>query len=248
MKNFVFKLDKNIEIVYKSIFIKSLNAIVISDLQIGEELYLLKEMGLAIPQFQLKEMKNWLEKIAEYSKAKRLIINGDLKHEFGEASEQEWREVTDFINFSKKFFEEIIIVRGNHDNYLLNIVSKLPVKLYQPYYKEKNFLFSHGHLKIDVNKETKYLVIGHEEPSITVREKITKIKLPCLLFGNYNKKTKIICLPAFSPISSGSEVNLKKVDELLSPLLKESDFYNLEVYIIEKDIGIIKFPKLKFLL
>ncbi|MEM5811522.1 MAG: metallophosphoesterase [Candidatus Aenigmatarchaeota archaeon] len=246
MKNLAYKLNEEIEIVYKSIFIKTLNAIVISDLQIGEELYLLKERGIAIPQFQLKEMKETIKKIASYSKAKKLIINGDLKHEFGEASEQEWREVIDFINFSKKLFEEIIVVRGNHDNYLLNIISKLPVKFYQPYFKEKYFLFTHGHLKIKVEKE-KYLIIGHEEPCLSLKEKFTKVKFPCLLFGNYNKKTKIICLPAFSPISSGTEINIVEKDELLSPLLKESDFYNLEVYVIEKDAGIVKFPKLKFL-
>ena len=108
-----------------------------------------EEKGIFIPQLQLKEMKNDLSKIFEMTKAEKLIINGDFKHEFGEASRQEWREVKDFVEFAKRKFEEIILVRGNHDNYLLTIASHIGLKVYDPFYFEKGILFTHGHKKIE---------------------------------------------------------------------------------------------------
>ena len=241
-------LDENIEIVenYPSIYIKNLDLIVISDLQLGEELYLAEKRGIFIPQRQLEEMKNDVKGIYEKTKAKRLLINGDLKHEFGEASKQEWREVIDFVENARKYFKEIIVVRGNHDNYLLNIASKIGLEINFPYYKEKEFLFTHGHLKIKLKKDVKYLIIGHEQPAIVLREKYRKIKVPCLIFGKY-KNIKLICLPAFSPLSSGTEINIVSKEELLSPILKDSDIDEFEVYGIDKEAGIIKFPALKFL-
>jgi len=241
------KINENIEIIYKSIYIKSLDLVAISDLQIGEELYLAKERGILVPQFQTNEMKNTLKEIFKETKAKKLLINGDVKHEFGKSSEQEWREVIDFINFAKSMFEEIIIVRGNHDNYLLNIINKLNVKFFQPSYLIKKFLFTHGHLEIKIEKDVEYLIIGHEEPSIVIREKISKIKFPCLLYGNYNENIKLICLPAFSPLSSGTEINMVNKNDLLSPILRKTDIDEMEVYVIDINTGIVRFPMLKFL-
>lgn len=242
------KIDENVELVenHRAIFIKNLNLIAISDLQLGEELYLAEERGIFLPQRQLTEMKEELKEISKKTRAKRLLINGDIKHEFGEASRQEWREVFEFINLAKKLFKEIILVRGNHDNYLLNIISKLNLKLNFPSYFEKGFMFTHGHLKIKIDENVKYLIIGHEQPAIILREKFVKIKIPCLLYGNYNKNVKLIVLPAFSTLSSGTEINLVDKSNFLTPYLKEVDLSEFEVYAIDKE-KILKFPKLKIL-
>lgn len=230
---------------FRAIFIKKLNAIVISDLQLGEELYL-AEQGIFVPQFQLKEIKADLKEIFRKTKAERIIINGDLKHEFGEASQQEWREVEDLINFLRKKFKEIILVRGNHDNYLLNIVSKLGIKVFQPYYFSEGILFTHGHKKIDYPKEMKVLIIGHEQPALVLRKGFDRVKTSCLLYGKTKEGKKFICLPAFSPLASGVEVNTIPKEELLSPILREDvDFENLSAIALDKETGALDFGKIK---
>jgi len=231
---------------FRAIFVKKLKAIAISDLQLGEELYVAEEQGIFVPQVQLKEMKEDLEKIFELTKAERIIINGDLKHEFGEASRQEWREVKDLISFLKEKVKEIILVRGNHDNYLLNIVSKLGIKLYQPFFFSQGILFAHGHQRFDYPKEMEVLIIGHEQPALVLRKGFDRIKVPCLLYGKTRNKKNFICLPAFSPLASGVEINLISKEELLSPILREEvDFENLSAIALDKEIGALNFGKIK---
>jgi len=239
---------ENVEIINgsKAIFIKELDLVVISDLQIGEELYLAEEKGIFIPQVQLKEIKKELNEIFKKVKASRILINGDVKHEFGEASKQEWREVIDLVEFLRKKVKEIIIVRGNHDNYLLNIASKINLTVFDPFYLEEGYLFTHGHKKIKYPKNFHTLIIGHEEPAIILREGFDRIKLPALLYGEMKNGKRIICLPAFSYLSSGTEINCVEKDEILSPILREDvEIDKLRVVGIDKDVGLLSFGKLK---
>jgi len=242
------KLFEDVEIIngHRAIYIQDLDLVVISDLQLGEELYLAEEKGIFVPQVQLKEIKKELNDIFKKVKAKRILINGDLKHEFGEASRQEWREVIDFVEFLRKKVKEIIVVRGNHDNYLLNIASKINLQVFDPFYLEKGYLFTHGHKKISYPKEFHTLIIGHEEPAIILKEGFDKIKLPALLYGKMKNGKRIICLPAFSYLSSGTEVNAVDKEDLLSPILKEDvEIDDLEVIGIDKEVGALKFGKIK---
>jgi len=242
------KLFEDVEIIngHRAIYIQDLDLVVISDLQLGEELYLAEEKGIFVPQVQLKEIKKGLNDIFKKVKAKRILINGDLKHEFGEASRQEWREVIDFVEFLRKKVKEIIVVRGNHDNYLLNIASKINLQVFDPFYLEKGYLFTHGHKKIPYPKDFHTLIIGHEEPAIILKEGFDKIKLPALLYGKMKNGKRIICLPAFSYLSSGTEVNAVDKEDLLSPILKEDvEIDDLEVIGIDKEVGSLKFGKIK---
>jgi putative SbcD/Mre11-related phosphoesterase len=241
------EIFENIEIInsFKAIYIKELDLIVISDLQLGEELYL-AEKGIFVPQIQLKEIKKELNAIFKKVKANRILINGDIKHEFGEASRQEWREVIELVGFLRRKTREIIVVRGNHDNYLLNIASKIELQIFDPYYLEKGYLFTHGHKKISYPKEFHTLIIGHEEPAIILKDGFDKIKLPALLYGKMKNGKRIICLPAFSYLSSGTEVNAVDKEDLLSPILKEDvEIDELEVIGIDKEVGALKFGKIK---
>jgi putative SbcD/Mre11-related phosphoesterase len=242
------KFFEDVEIIngHKAIYIQDLDLVVISDLQLGEELYLAEEKGIFVPQVQLKEIKKELNDIFKKVKAKRILINGDLKHEFGEASRQEWREVIDFVEFLRKKVNEIIVVRGNHDNYLLNIASKINLQVFDPLYLEKGYLFTHGHKKISYPRNFHTLIIGHEEPAIILKEGFDRIKLPALLYGKMKNGKRIICLPAFSSLSSGTEVNVVDKEDLLSPILKEDvEIDNLEVIGIDKEVGALKFGKIK---
>ncbi len=238
---------KGIETVdgFPAIFLEELKAIAIADLHLGYELAL-AEQGIFVPQTQLKEIKKDLNEIFKLVKAEKLIIVGDLKHEFGEASKQEWREVKDLMNFLWKKVKQIILVRGNHDNYLLTIISKLGIDLFDPYYLEKGVCFIHGHKKIEIPKEAKTLIIGHEHPSLILKEGFDRVKVPCLLYGRTKSNLNFICLPAFSSWASGTDVNLVSKEDLLSPILREEvEFENLIPIGLEKGLKPLKFPKLK---
>jgi putative SbcD/Mre11-related phosphoesterase len=232
---------------YHAIYIEKLSSLVISDLQLGEELYL-AEQGLFIPQVQLREIMKDLKGIFKIVKPRCMVINGDVKHEFGEASAQEWREVKELVGYLRKKVEDIILVRGNHDNYLLNIASKIGLKVFDPYYLVGDIVFTHGHKKIKFPKEAKTVIIGHEQPAILLARGYDRIKVPCLLYGKMKDGRNFICMPAFSPLASGVAINTIEKEDLLSPILKEEVVLEeLSAIALDREAGALKFPKIKFL-
>jgi putative SbcD/Mre11-related phosphoesterase len=235
---------KDFEIIrgYPAIYFKELDLIAISDLQIGYESHL-AEKGIFVPQIQTRQLIKNLREISFLKNAKRLLINGDLKHEFSRPTLQEIREIKEFLEFAKNIFKEIIIVKGNHDNYILNILEEMEFPVYDPYYEEKGYCFFHGDKEIDL-PECKYLIIGHEQPMILLKHGFDKIKVKALLIGEYNMKMLIV-LPAFSTIASGSEINVLNKDELLSPILKKCNLDNFDVYAIEEGFDTFYLGKLK---
>jgi len=40
------------------------------------------------------------------------VVNGDLKHEFGQISRQEWNETQEFLEYLKANFDDIILIKG----------------------------------------------------------------------------------------------------------------------------------------
>lgn len=203
--------------------------LVISDLHLGYE-EALNYQGIMIPKFQYPKIIQKMEDIHSRSACSSIIINGDLKHEFGKINRQEWAETIKFIDYLKERFEEIILIKGNHDPLTPVIAKKTNLDVY-PHYSTGNYLIMHGDKipeKWDEIKEEN-IVIGHEHPSVGIRsgERIEKVK--CFLAGDFREK-KMIVMPSFNFISEGSDILHEK---LLSPFLKESKHQNLDVFGVE---------------
>ena len=102
---------------------------------------------------QFKDILNKLNRIfdllnKEKITIEKIIILGDLKHEFGEISDAEWRETINLLDYlltkikTKDNKEKIILIKGNHDNILGPIARKREIKL-KKYYKIQDFCFIH---------------------------------------------------------------------------------------------------------
>jgi putative SbcD/Mre11-related phosphoesterase len=239
--------DGSIEIIdsYPAIYIPTIDSIVISDLHLGYE-RIMSERGVFIPEIQFKEEVKALKKIMRIKRAYSIIINGDLKNEFSPETYHEFEEVSNMLNFLKRNFKRVVVVKGNHDTYIYYVTNRFSVELHDPYYLEKGFLFTHGHKKIEYPKNFHTLIIGHEEPAIVLKEGFDRIKVPVLLYGKMKNGKNIICLPAFSILSSGTEINVIEKEEILSPILREDvDLDELNVIAIDKEAGALNFGKLK---
>jgi len=202
--------------------------LVLSDLHLGYEQSLNRE-GLMIPKFQFKKILERLEKITKYSGLEKIIINGDLKHEFGKISWQEQKEVKSFLEYLQDYFSEIVLIKGNHDNFTPYISEKLDIEM-RDNISLNNCLILHGHKIPDLNEyKEPTLVIGHEHPCIGLRngERLEKIK--CFLKGQF-KDRELIVIPSFNFISEGSDILHEK---LLSPFLNKQSLDNFEVYGVE---------------
>lgn len=233
------ELIKGIEAIGLGIFLKNEEILVISDTQIGYEESLNKK-GLMIPRFQFSDMLKKIDEMIIRCSPKIIIINGDIKHEFGEISRTEWNNVLYLLDYLGKK-AELILIKGNHDTILEPISKKRNIKL-ADYYAADEIYICHGHKipKDDDYKNSKTIIIGHEHPALGIRERGRVEKFKCFLKGKYQDKTLIVT-PSFNTVTEGSDILNQK---LLSPFLTEiKDF---EVFVSADKI--LRFGKVKELL
>ena len=214
------EIHPGIEIV--DLALKYKDILIVGDLQLGYESYLNKA-GYLVPRFQFEDVKMMLTKILEKVKISKIIFNGDIKHEFGTISEQEWREVLGVVDLVNKK-AEVIFVKGNHDVVLGPIARKRGIKLVD-YYKVDNITIMHGDKIIPDLGEV--LIIGHEHPAISFKERRGE-KFKCFIKGKWNNHILIV-MPSFNILNPGSDITKEKQ---LSPFL-QGDLSNFEVWIVE---------------
>ncbi len=236
------EIFKNIFVYDKALYFKSLELLVIADLQIGQENYFASK-GFFLPKHQTKIILEELLNIIKELKPKRLLINGDFKHDFTRNSKEEFSELSHFIETIQKEIKTIIIVKGNHDTFLPQIVAKYKLRLVEDLLIE-DVLFTHGHKALP-DKKFKIVVMGHEQPAVVLRQGFEKFKLPCFVYGKTLDKKNIIVMPSFSPLSAGTEINLIDKRHLLSPILRNDvDIDKLKIIAIDKELGLLKLPEI----
>jgi putative SbcD/Mre11-related phosphoesterase len=233
--------------------------LVFGDVHIGYEEHI-AEKG-ALPDLQFKEIIERLDRVfgvlkERRIKIKKIVIVGDLKHEFGGISDKEWSETLRLLDYLNEKIEKnkknsIILIKGNHDNILGPIAKKSKV-LFKEYYKLNKICFMHGNkLYKGCFDNCETLILGHLHPSITLSDKYKREKFKCFLKGKWNKK-QIYVLPSFSPISFGYDLKSFKYDNEHDAgffIIPEKNLKNFEVLIYnEKDKKEYNFGKLKKLI
>ena len=100
----------NIELIDLAIYANK--TLIFTDFHIGYEEALNKQ-GLMVPRLQFNEIMKRIANIFSKLKNKkidRIIVNGDLKHEFGTISEQEWRHTLKLLDYLGRYCREIVLV------------------------------------------------------------------------------------------------------------------------------------------
>ena len=237
------RLFENISAIepFPALYLEDLNMVAIADLHLGYET-ISSEHGVFVPRVQLEKSLHVMRGIINKRKADRIIIVGDLKHEFSKTSYHEYKEVSSFLDFLSVHFKEIIIVRGNHDTFIQRIARKYNALVCDEF-AEENYLLLHGHKDVDIRKkEQSTIILAHEHPSIALFTEVgVKEKLNCFLYGHTHGKNLVV-LPAFSYFAEGSDINLIPKEELLSPLLRKIDVDNLKVLGIMENDRFLEFP------
>jgi len=215
------------------IYISELSAIACADLHLGYEGVMSKN-GIFLPKVNLKKIEEVLGKAISKKRPKRIIVDGDIKNEFSEVHVEEFNELYEFVNFLRDSgIEEIILIKGNHDNFVDRLKSSLDIKIYAQEALIGNYLFFHGE-ELPREKKGKWLIMGHVHPAITLYNDVgAKEKLKCFLFGTYGMR-KILVLPAMNYFAEGVSVNLEGLSEI-SPIFREIDENSLNVLCIAED-------------
>jgi len=210
-------------------------AMVLGDMHLGIEASLELD-GVQLPRAQAAEMRKRVTDAAEAHHPRRIIVLGDMKHEFSRNLDQEWSQVRGMLEHMTSL-AEVTVVRGNHDNFLANITSRLGVDLVDELELD-GFHLSHGHIPCP----SRPLIIGHEHPSARLFDGVGGfVKLPAFL---HHVQERILVIPAFSPMAAGNDVGNLSSGDTLSPSLKHVSMERAEVYGCS-DIGLIRLGKVE---
>ena len=203
-------------------YIKSINALVVADLHLGYEGVMAKK-GTLLPKVNLKKITEMITDAVKRTGAATIIVDGDIKNEFSTVDEEEFNELFDFINFAKERKVSLILIKGNHDNFVERYKEPFKLTVARQELKIGKYLFFHGEELPNELKGTEMLVMGHEHPSIGVYNAIgTKEKIRCFLYGAY-KGVPLLVLPAMNYYAAGTDINLQPKSSLLSPMFKHVD-------------------------
>lgn len=240
------KVSKNVSIIepWPILFIENESTAIVSDLHIGIEDQYEKE-GVHVPASFLNEIIDSIVRGIKSVNAKRIVILGDVKHEFGRPEESEWYGVKKLIK-EVNSVSKLEVVRGNHDNYIISILRDYNVPLHQQIFVG-NYFLTHGHNFYPKEITGKKVIIGHEHPTVSIRDELGirhRFKA-CLKTEIENRE--IIVLPSASRITLGTDINSTSPLDLLSPFLKGKDLSSSTPFVIEPGIAVKRFPPISFL-
>lgn len=239
---------------YPAVFISDEKTLVIAELHLGLE-YEIYKSGVTIPP-QREKFISILEKLIEITKAKKLVIVGDIKHKVPGSTIREDKEIPKFLEqINSKI--KTILVKGNHDDRIEEIVPN-GIKIYSARgFKMKKYGFFHGHAWPSKNlMKCDYIFMGHIHPAIEFRDDLgyrswEKVWIKGKLneekvkkkFGLNPGKLNIIVIPTFNNILGGKAVNRVAKEQQISPLIV-NEFFDLnsaKIYLLDGTyLGILK--------
>jgi putative SbcD/Mre11-related phosphoesterase len=207
---------------------------VLGDLHLGYE-SALEEEGMYIPRMNTESIRDALNNVLSLYEPKRVVLLGDIKHDFKRSKREARAEVTKIIELLEEA-SDVIVVKGNHDNFLQNILSDLGLMAVD-HIDMAGFRMEHGH----IDSKVRPVIIGHEHPSVRIPGAMSGgMKIHCFV---HQREDGVIVLPPFSPFSAGNDLVLDGKC-IMAPALSSSNYPEAEIYGIS-EVGIMKLGKLK---
>lgn len=212
--------------------------LVVGDLHLGYE-GSMRASGVLVPEGRFDDFISEFDEIFErVGEIDRVVLLGDLKHEFGKILREEWKEVLDFIDYLKGKGCEVIIIKGNHDVIIESVVKRKEVEVVD-YLVWGKYCFVHGDKKFKEMKDSKVWVMGHGHPAVNLSDGTKVEKYKCFLVGKY-KEREVIILPSFFDINEGSDPR-----EYSLGMAWDFDLDSFEVKIVKEDsLEVLDFGKL----
>ncbi len=253
-------LAPGLELIDLALFLYERRGLAIADVHLGIE-DALKDEGVLVPRRHLAQVQQRLERIFQElhvtpsEPLRKIIINGDLRHQFGPLSRVEHKESREFLRWLTSWAEHIALIEGNHDGSLPHLANERITVTRS--YSEGDCWFVHGDEALTPAPRERgartggmrvptWLVIGHEHPAVGLRDPVTgRVEVyKCFLAGTF-KEYNLLVLPSFNQFVRGSDL-LK--EQPLSPFVQQSNLEEFLVYPVSDDGSIYEFGLLRRLL
>ena len=216
--------------------------LVIGDLHIGVEAHL-GAKGVHLTSHTSDMLNTVLECGRGIS---NIIMIGDIKDSVPGSTRQEYREIPRFCESLLEHFDEVSIVRGNHDTPIEEFVPGAVRILPATGAVVEDVGLVHGHTWPSEHvMECRTLVMGHEHPTVLFRDGIgTHMSEPCWMRGTFREPFEkcryrklpesYVVVPAFNRLLGGSPINEVKTP-MLGPVLNSDllDLNEARVYLLD---------------
>lgn len=208
--------------------------VVLGDLHLGYE-SALEEEGMYIPRMNTESIRDAINEILSEYEPKRVVLLGDIKHDFKRSKREARAEVTRIIELLREA-ADVIVIKGNHDNFLQNILSDMGLYAVD-HIDLGGFRMEHGH----VDSKARPVIIGHEHPSVRIPGVMSGgMKIHCFV---HQKEDGVIVLPPFSPFSAGNDLVIDG-KAIMAPALSGSNYSDADIYGVS-EVGIMRLGKLR---
>ncbi len=229
-----------------AVYIEHYDSFIVADLHLGYEEALASE-GVYLPRIQYRKAVGVLSKLAARKPGARLIIAGDVKHCFHRLTRQERVELAKLVRKAQELgFREIVLVRGNHDNYVATVLKPLGVPIVEGYLDiGKGVVVAHGHKSVEADYEV--IVMGHEHPAIQVSVGGGRTKFPVYLVVPLEGGGEAVVLPPVGAYQVGNVVTTDRRN-YLSPIIKEKGIVEDALpLIVDEEAGFMPLVRLGIL-
>ncbi len=236
---------EKLEYIGKCLYLESMGKklVAIGDLHLGYE-EAMNEAGVLLTREMFGEMIEYLRRVFEKcGNVDKIILLGDIKHDFGNVLRQEREDFVRLISYLKEKMSgsgEIIIVKGNHDIIIEYVVKTDRVKT-ADYFTHGEYCFAHGDREFEEmnSEEIKFWVLGHGHPAIKISDDVKVEKYKCYLVGKYKGKNVII-VPSFLEYNEGSDARESNLG-----MAWNFDLDKFDVKIVDSDeLKVLDFGKL----
>lgn len=212
-----------------ALLLPELRALCIADLHLGFEVELANQ-GIRLPP-QLERFKLKLREMLSKTRARRLVLLGDVKHKVPGVSRLEVHGVVELLE-SLKEYARIYVVPGNHDSSLKEVLPA-GIKLHKARgFRLGRFGFFHGHAwPARELFKCKALLMGHVHPAVEFVSKcgyrsVEPVWAEGRVVGSAVKRKfgiktecRVLILPAFNRLLGGTALNNPQL-QCLGPLLR----------------------------
>jgi hypothetical protein len=230
------------------------DTLVIADTHIGVEFEFYKA-GIKIPS-NTENMRRAIERLAEQSGAKHLILLGDVKHKVPGITRQELREVPEFLHALGSRIK-VDVVPGNHDGNL-KAFAPANVSLFPSAgFPKDECYFLHGHAWPSQEfLRKRYVFVGHEHPQIEFRDALGhRFTEPVWIRAELDRERlerhyktvpknlpELIVLPRFNKLSGGISMNapvaeIEKIHRAyhsgIGPLVRAAKLKTAKLYLLD---------------
>ncbi len=184
--------------------------LVVSDVHIGIEKELWSK-GVRATDLSTRTM-DYMESLLSEVRPKRIVINGDLRHNIPLFTKRERDDVLKFLELCETF-GETLVVKGNHDGGIEEFAGRYVVGIR---YEEKGITITHGHAAVEGER----FVVGHVHPAFRITHGFASELVKVWMVND-----RVTVLPVFSPFLVGQDV--KDPSNWKGPIVRREPYFHI---------------------